>query len=167
MSRAASLSAQIARCSGELSELADALAAERNAEPVDGEWTPREILLHLIGAVRELPDQVKAIVGGAHELPPREQQGGAYIEDAALATAPQALDVLLEQMREVDASVRGLSDEQLSLLVRVPVDGVERDVPIGLIVRHMVADHVDEHIAQLREAIGAGQSVASAGTERR
>jgi hypothetical protein len=166
MTRAASLSGQISRCSAELSALSDALASPGAVTDTNGEWTPREILLHLIGAVRELPDQVTAVVGGARELPAREQQGGAYIDDAAIATAPQALAVLLEQLRAVHAAVHELSDEELSLPVRVPVDGVERDVPIGLVVRHMVADHVDEHIAQLREAIGEAQTTASAGTER-
>ena len=156
MTRAESLSAQIARCSAELSALAGALGSSDTAAASD-EWTPREILLHLVGAVRELPDQIKATIAGAQELPPREQKGGAYIDDGGTSTAAQALDVLLGRLHAVDVCISGLSDDELGLPVRTPVDGVERDVPIGLIVRHMVSDHIDEHILQLRDALSAGE----------
>lgn len=157
MTRAESLSAQIARCSSELSSLAGALASVPSPGRATEEWSPREILLHLIGALRELPHQVTAVVGGARELPAREQEGGAYVEDATVATATQALGVLLAQLNAVDACVSGLSDAELDTPVRVPVENVTRDVPIGIVVRHMVADHIDEHIIQLRDAMGASR----------
>jgi hypothetical protein len=153
MTRAASLSAQIARCSAELTGFTSELASQPTADRGNGEWTPREILLHLIGAVRELPDQLRATLAGARELPLRQQQGGAYVDNAAITTASQALDVLVEQLSAVDACVKDLSDDELGMPVQMPVDGVVRGVPIGLLVRHMVADHFDEHIIQLRESM--------------
>jgi len=124
------------------------------SHPGSHEWDAREVLLHLIGATQGMPDDLR---GAAPGVAPR-QPGGRYIERPELASALDASALLLEQLDAIADAVRVLDDDALSRRVTLS-DGDGNplpDVPIGLVVRHGLTEHFDEHLTQVRAALASG-----------
>jgi hypothetical protein len=124
--------------------------------PVDSSgWSPREILLHLIGATRQLPADLRNCARGGQATAPRLQPGGAYVDVPDLHTEQEAGAALLHVLDEIAEASSGLDDAILSTLVKVSGSSdVPNEAPVGLVVRHALTVHFDEHLAQLRVASG-------------
>jgi hypothetical protein len=121
--------------------------------PGDHTWNAREILLHLIGVTRQIPDDLMD-AGSSVEA---RQPGGTYFDISEVRTASDAGAVLVRQLDRVADTVRRLDDDALSRTVKITNrDGLmAADVPIGLVVHHALTQHFDEHLAQLRDALEA------------
>ena len=159
MTHAESISRQIEHQMHALRSIRAALAETVSSLAASDTWDAREILLHLIGATKEIPNDLKqSIAGDAGAAAPR-QTGGEYDDIPEVRTAMHAADALLRQLGMLAEAVHDLEDEELERPVTVMnADGhAIPNVPIGLIVRHALTEHFDEHMAQLREAVGPSQ----------
>jgi hypothetical protein len=155
MTYAESISQQIDHQVQELGVIRDALAVTPVPQPGTGGWDAREILLHLIGATKEIPDDLLQPATGRKGGVAERQPGGEYFDIPEIPTAAHAADALLKQLGVLRRAVRDLDDEVLQRPVTVmggdghPIP----NVPIWLVVRHALAEHFDEHMTQLREAV--------------
>lgn len=162
-SLAASICRLIERRSADLGQLDSALAeAPRDAGGIA--WGPREILLHLIGAVSEHPRYLAMAGSGDSPFVTPAQLGGVYTDIDTIETAHEAAAVLRTKLDALNAALVGLEDEALQRPVTMAAgDGqVSARVPVGLLVRYGLTSHFDEHLLQLREALGLDSSDASA-----
>jgi hypothetical protein len=136
-----------------LRALEGGLATAVPAVAGDGSWDAREILLHLLGATREMPAD---LVGGREELI-SGQTGGQYNDVPELARAAEVLEALVRQLTRIAHVARGVDDPALSRSVSVgDGSGGQVTAPVGLVVRHRLTAHFDEHIAQIREGLTPG-----------
>jgi hypothetical protein len=157
MTYAESICSQIARRSTDLASLSDALARSSVLDAPSDEWSAREILLHLIGASSVIPEHIALAVANDNLPLASNQRGGAYLDVAGIDTASGAAAVLQQRLAAIASAVDGLDDETMRRLVTItPSEGEPiPNVPIGLVVRHAVTEHFDEHMAQLREVLSA------------
>jgi hypothetical protein len=150
-----SISRQIAHQTHELRAIRDTLAVTALPQPGAGGWDAREILLHLIGATKEIPNDLMNPAAGDDVAAAPRQPGGEYVDIPEIPTAMHAADALLKQLGNLAEAVRHLDDEVLQRTVTVmggdghPIP----NVPIGLVVRHALTEHFDEHMTQLRKAV--------------
>ena len=156
---AASLCAQIDGRAAALERLDGALAAART-NAAAGAWSPREIILHLVGGLSDLPDHVADALGQDNPYVEYGQPGGEYIDDPSIETAQGAAVVLRQNLDVISAAVRDLDDAALQRTVTMAAgDGqASATLPIGLLVRYSLTTHFDEHLDQLREVLGAADS---------
>jgi hypothetical protein len=155
MTYAQSINREIERQVQELRVLRDALASTPLPQPGTSAWDAREILLHLIGAIREMPNDLKASAPAPQTVVASRQPGGRYVDIPEIWTASDAAAALLQQLDAIAEAVRDLDDEALGRPATV-MDGAGNPIPnvsIGLVVRHGLREHFDEHVAQLREAL--------------
>jgi hypothetical protein len=134
-----------------------ALARSSASTTGQNEWTPREILLHLVGAMSVIPEHIRLAITDDNPRLESSQRGGEYVDVRAIDTASGAAAALQQRLAEIAAAVLGLDDATLQRPVTVtPSEGDPMpNLPIGLVVRHAVTEHFDEHMAQLRDALSA------------
>jgi hypothetical protein len=154
MTYAESLCAAAERRAADLRSLSDAIAT--GAPAGSAGWGPREILLHLAGALRDTSARLSgSLYADATDNAPR-QAGGEYVDVPELATATDAAGSVVAGLEQIADLVRSLDDDALRSPVTL-TDGegaVTARVPLGLTVRHAITMHFDEHLEQLRAALG-------------
>ena len=130
--------------------LEGALRGERTTRGI-GDWDARETLLHLLGSV----EAARGNVADAGVTWRAVQAGGEYIDRPEFETAADACAALLCELDALSNDVRDLDDQMLArpIAVRDGDFGQLADVPVGLAVRHLLTEHFDEHVAQLRELL--------------
>ena len=132
---AAAICAQIERRSEELARLGDA-ATTASSEVVADSWSPREVVLHLIGGVSDLPDHIADALREKNPYIEYGQPGGEYIDDPSIETAQTAIAVLRQHLDVISAAVRDLDDAELRRTVTMAAgDGqasvTVSDTPVG------------------------------------
>lgn len=151
MTHAKSLLGHIARQREAVAGLNGSLQVARRTGDGDS-WDARETLLHLLGSVEAARGNVADTAGTWRAV----QAGGAYVDRPEVDTAADACAALLRELDALGDDLRRLDDEALGRPIDV-LDGDRGDVtgvPVGLAVRHLVTEHFDEHLAQLREVLG-------------
>jgi hypothetical protein len=149
MTHATSLLRSIAGQREALVGLQGALRVERKTG--DDSWNARETLLHLLGSVEAARGNVAGTAGSWLAV----QAGGEYVDRPEVETAPDACAALLRELDALGDDLRHLDDQALARPIAVSDGdfGQLADVPVGLAVRHLLTEHFDEHVAQLREAL--------------
>jgi hypothetical protein len=155
MTRAASLIGHIERQQREIRSLLPRLRAASVRNSDRSAWNSREVLLHLLGAARRSADDLRLSLGAESGVEQR-QAGGEYVDVPGLTTPSDVAVALVRALDDMHASIRGLDDDALGRAITISLDAGPTEVPIGLMLRHGVAEHFDEHIAQLREALDHG-----------
>jgi hypothetical protein len=151
MTHAESITRHIDRQERALRSLQHALNAASGSRQRETEWDAREVLLHLLGAVSRTFDDLRASRG---QVPTgARQRGGEYVDRPDLVTPSEVVEALAQSLERVRAELRDMDDDALQRPVTIGGDG-SNAVPIGLVVRHGLTDHFDEHIAQLRDVLG-------------
>ena len=152
---AESIRAAIDHRLAELAALDRALAHAPARGAAEGEWSAREILLHVVGAMSEIPDRVRIAVAEDRPFVVPSQRGGAYTEIASVTTAREAATLLQQRFVAIADALAGLSDDALRRPIRMAAGDGEPsfELPVGQLVRYSVTVHVDEHLAQLRDAL--------------
>jgi hypothetical protein len=131
----------------------DALTNPSGAESRAGGWDGREILLHLLGAAKNISLDLQR--SSPADAAVARQSGGAYVDVPELRTVEEAGAALIDRLGAIAATLRDLDDAALKASVSVTLgDGGTAEVPIGIVVRHGLTEHFDEHLAQLRVATG-------------
>jgi hypothetical protein len=151
MTHAESITRHIDRQERVLRSLQHGLKPASGPRQRETEWDAREILLHLLGAVGRTFEDLQASRG--HEPSGVRQRGGEYVERPELVTATEVAEALARSLDQIRAELRDMDDNALER--PVTIGGEESNVvPIGLVVRHGLTDHFDEHLAQLRGVMG-------------
>jgi hypothetical protein len=146
--------ARLAACPERLARLARAVeAAETVAGPPAGEWTPREVVAHLV-AVEGLVWQARlARLAASPTEPTWSWTEPGPVEDPAAATLDMAL-ALFAGARSLTLSRLADLDDAGWRRTGVHATYGRLDVA-GLL--HVAADHDDEHLAALAERLAAGR----------
>jgi hypothetical protein len=150
MAHAESLQGHIARQRDALEGLQGQLLVEREVDDGDS-WDARKTLLHLLGSVEAARGNIADTSGSWRAV----QAGGEYVDRPDIETATEACTALLGELEALGEDVRLLDDRALAQPITV-LDGDRGEVggvPVGLAVRHLLTEHFDEHMAQLREAL--------------
>jgi hypothetical protein len=144
----------IERQERELRFVLDGLSEPRGVESHADGWDVREILLHLLGDAKNRSQDLDRSSSGDAAV--ARQTGGEYVDVPELRTTAEAGAELIRALDVIVASVRHLDDAALSAPVRVMrgEGGTTFEVPLGIVIRHSLTDHFDEHLAQLRVATG-------------
>jgi len=129
----------------------------------DDAWTAREILLHLAGALAEIPSRVQRAATEVSPYIVPAQRGGTYIDDASVGSAAQAAARVQQRLHAIVRSLRGVDDDTLRRPITMAAgDGQPAvEVPVGRLVRYSVTVHVDEHLEQLAGALQAASGKAA------
>jgi hypothetical protein len=130
--------------------LEDALRVEGETRGTDA-WNARETLFHLLGSVEAARGNIADTAGSWRPV----QAGGEYIDRPEIATATDACAALISSLDALSDDLQRLDDQALARPITV-VDadqGEMAGVPVGLAVRHLLTEHFNEHMAQLREAL--------------
>jgi len=153
MTYAQSLQTRIERQSAELQRLLEGIADVAAAWRAGREWSPNEILRHLIGATGDVTAGLRQALTEDDPHIVREQPGGKYLNLAG--SSDELLRMLLKQLAEISEAVRALDNVALQRPLTISGEGVDAvsQVPVGLWVRDAVGDHFDAHVEQLKNAI--------------
>ncbi len=153
MTYAESIIGQIDRQDRELRSLLAKLDDAPIRSRDDSAWSAREVLLHLLGATRRSVDDLRAALGESTQF--ERQAGGEYTDVPGLATAADVAGELLRALDTMRELVRDRSDGALARSISVSIGEADPvSVPIGLVLRAGLTTHFDEHVGQLRGALG-------------
>ena len=133
------------------------------ARPAPGEWSPAEVLAHLLLDEAKLLEYAGAALQADAAIPfITDEERETHAEDAARRMpVPQIVHGLLARRRDTLALLERLTPEQLDRPVRHPAYG---DVRVARLFQH-VAEHEEEHAHQIRtvrERTGRNPQGASA-----
>jgi hypothetical protein len=150
MTHAESLERHIGRRIEEIGAVTTGLDDETARHRTEGDWSAREVLLHLIGDTADVPDGIRRAVAEDEPEIQREQRGGDYLPPRGDDTPDALACKLIDQLAAISAVLSGLDDASLARPVTI---GDRSGVPVGLWVRDVVGEHFEVHLEQLRAAI--------------
>jgi uncharacterized protein YndB with AHSA1/START domain len=136
----------LARLDAVLEGASDEQAARR---PAEGEWSPMEVLCHLVLSERFIHDHVTQLVGGFEDWTD-DWPGNLDISHAGLLAVHTSLWGLLEELRRSRA-------ETWAILAALPDGFVARKGSYWRLAYGLVEGriHDDGHLAQIQEALAA------------
>jgi uncharacterized protein YndB with AHSA1/START domain len=153
----AALAAELAQTIAvQRSELAALLAgvnvAEAHERPAEGEWSPLQVLAHLLIAERDVQEWITEIISEDERVGDREQNLDTV--PARIAAAVQAYPDPAAMLRALDLSF----GETVALLASLPEETVRSRALYWRLGHSLLleSEHYQEHVAQLRAQLAPG-----------
>jgi hypothetical protein len=142
-----------------VAELEDALAGvteEEAARPLDGDWTIRHVLTHLLGFEGPgLADRLRRFIDEDMPAIAVNVDDPSYTEARRQMSYAQLLDAVREQYADMASLLRGCTAEQLERRARLPERFKETPLTetptLALWSVGLIQFHLAGHIAQIRE----------------
>jgi uncharacterized protein YndB with AHSA1/START domain len=127
--------------------------SEASRKPSPGDWSPKEVLAHLIQTERHWLENLDDVVGGYPRLSD-DWAGNSSLHVAATAAAYGTVRGLLNEMKR-------LSDEMVAYLIGLPAEFILRKASYFQVV-NMLMDgslpHILSHLDQIQRAISEARS---------
>ena len=133
------------------------VARRRRAAPGEGEWSALQIIGHMTEMIPYWLHHCQRLIAAGGAPPsfgrtPDSPERLAGVEQATTREPEEALRLLHREVQAAAEMIRSLSPADLG---RKGAHIVRGEMTVGDVVSHFVVAHAEEHLAQVRAALGA------------